>query len=220
MIILCVSDQIDPQIYTSTIKQSYSDVDIVLSAGDLPADYLDFITNTLRKPLFFVHGNHHTDNRPKEAHSVNRKVCCNAGLIVAGLGGSRQMAKRISSQMGIQSGAAPVPSFKGVNQYSDLQMTIAMLKLAPMLLFNRIFRRRFLDILLTHAPVQGIHDAKGKDARGFKCFLLFLKIFKPKYLVHGHIHYYDPGEDRTTQLGNTLIINAYGHYLIDTGENT
>ena len=38
MKILCVSDQIDPLIYSVNIKERYRDVDLVISAGDLPME--------------------------------------------------------------------------------------------------------------------------------------------------------------------------------------
>ena len=211
MKILCVSDQIDPLIYTSTIKQRYSDVDLVLSAGDLPMDYLDFIISTLNKPLFFVSGNHHTGEFPPDksgagfefyscgAISVASSVKYEGGLIIAGLGGSMRYNR-------------------GENQFTDFQMNIRILKLLPALVFNRLFRGRFLDILLTHASPLGIHDKEDKCHRGFKCFLWFMRVFKPKYLVHGHIHLYDLSEVRTTKYCDTMVINAYSHYLLDMEE--
>ena len=216
MKILCVSDQIDPLIYTNTIKQRYADVDLILSAGDVPMDYLDFIISTLNKPLLFVLGNHHTDGLLQDeplntslgcecdfyscgATYVDLKVKCEAGLLVAGLGGCMRYNN-------------------GENQYTNFGMNIQMIKLIPSLFFNRLFRGRYLDILLTHASPLGIHDKEDKCHRGFKCFLWFMQTFKPRYLVHGHIHLYDLSEVRTTKYYNTMVINAYGHYLLDMGE--
>ena len=212
MKILCVSDQIDPLIYTCTIKQRYEDVEFVLSAGDLPMDYLDFIISTLNKPLFFVSGNHHTEELeqykscfyadfcPCGAISVESRTAQESGLLIAGLGGSMRYNK-------------------GENQFTNFEMNLQILKLLPALVFNRLFKGRFLDILLTHASPMGIHDKEDKCHKGFKCFLWFMRVFKPRYLVHGHIHLYDLSEVRTTKYCNTLVVNAYGHYLLDVGEN-
>ena len=212
MKILCVSDQIDPLIYTNTIKQRFADVDIILSAGDLPMDYLDFIISTLNKPLLFVMGNHHTNRFLQNegpgceceiysygATYVDLKVKCEAGLLVAGLGGCMRYNN-------------------GENQFTDFEMNIQMLKLIPALFLNRLLRGRYLDILLTHASPLGIHDKEDKCHRGFKCFLWFMRTFKPRYLVHGHIHLYDLSEVRTTRYCDTMVINAYGHYLLDMEE--
>jgi len=216
MKILCISDQIDPLIYTNTLKQRYADVDLVLSTGDLPMDYLDFVISTLNKPLFFVFGNHHIEEytyyktgctvfnyeNPCEIHSsgaiyADVKVLREEGIIIAGLGGSMRYNR-------------------GQNQFTNFEMSLRILKMIPALVFNRIFRGRFLDILITHASPRGIHDREDKCHQGFKCFLWFMRVFKPRYLIHGHIHLYDLSELRTTKYCNTMVINAYSHYLIDT----
>ena len=218
MKILCVSDQIDPLVYTNTIKQRFADVSLVLSAGDLPMDYLEYIISTLNKSLFFVFGNHHTEEylyyrggyqeyfqeEDYRLHStgavyVDKKARHEEGIIIAGLGGSMRYNR-------------------GENQFTEFQMYLRIAKLIPALLFNRIFRGRYLDILLTHASPLGIHDQKDKCHQGFRSFLWFMRVFRPRYLVHGHIHLYDLSERRATRYCDTMVINAYGHYIIDTGD--
>jgi len=217
--ILCISDQIDPLVYSPSIKERFSDIDMILCAGDLPLDYLDFIISILNKPLFFVFGNHHTEdlryfkkmwNSPliegyKEffncgAIHAGSKVITEGKFIIAGLGGSMRYNN-------------------GINQFTDFQMFMEMVKLIPKLLWNRIFHGRFLDVLLTHAPPRGIHDKNDQCHRGFKTYLWFMKRFKPKYLVHGHIHLYDLSDVRSTKWENTTVINAYGHYVINLGDS-
>jgi len=216
--ILCISDQIDPQVYSPQIKERFADIDLILAAGDLPLDYLDFIISTLNKPLFFVFGNHHTEdlkhyrkvwNDPMlqedrnymgcGAIHVGTKVKTEDGLILAGLGGSMRYNN-------------------GSNQFTDLEMYLEIFKIIPRLLWNRITYGRYVDILLTHAPPRGIHDKKDKCHLGFKAYLWFMKVFKPKYLVHGHIHLYDLADVRSTKWKDTTIINAYSHYVINSGE--
>ncbi|MBE6351231.1 MAG: metallophosphoesterase, partial [Spirochaetaceae bacterium] len=58
MKILCVSDQIDPLVYSNAIKERFSDIEIVFCAGDLPMEYIDFIVSSLNVPTYFVFGNH------------------------------------------------------------------------------------------------------------------------------------------------------------------
>ena len=220
MKILCISDHIDPQVYSPHIKERFSDVDFILCAGDLPLNYLDFIVSNLNKPLFFVFGNHYTQeikHYKKElvfsfdqmendylgcgAVHIGSKIVKEGNFIAAGLGGS-------------------IRYNRGINQYTDFEMFLEILKLVPALLWNRIAYGRFLDILLTHAPPRGIHDKKDKCHTGFKVFLMFMKIFKPRYLVHGHIHLYDLNTVRSTKWKNTIVCNAYNHYLIEYDETT
>jgi Icc-related predicted phosphoesterase len=216
MKILCIADQIDPLVYTTTIKDRFGDVDMVLCAGDLPMDYLDFVISSLNKPLLFVFGNHdldvlsyytgghpnspYTDDRGYQgsgAIHVGSKVIRQEGLIIAGLGGSMRYNR-------------------GKNQFTEFQMMMEILKLIPVLVFNRVFRGRFVDILLTHASPKGIHDKEDRCHWGFKAFLWFMRTFKPKYLIHGHIHLYSLSDVRVTGYGETQVINAYSHYIIDT----
>jgi Icc-related predicted phosphoesterase len=212
MKILCVSDQIDPLVYSDSVKDRYADVDIILGAGDLPLDYLDFIVTNLNKPLLFIHGNHHveamqhsdieamqSDREYFSSTHLGSKVRREEGLIIAGLGGSMRYNR-------------------GLNQFTELQMYGEIARLIPVLLFNRLVYGRFLDILLTHAPPRGIHDKPDKCHRGFKAFVWFIKVFRPRYLVHGHIHLYDMADVRRTRYLDTDVINACGHYIIDTAE--
>ena len=58
MKILCVSDQIDPLIYNQNAHKNFPDIDLILCAGDLPMDYVDFIVSVFNKPTYFIFGNH------------------------------------------------------------------------------------------------------------------------------------------------------------------
>ncbi|MDR1585924.1 MAG: metallophosphoesterase [Treponema sp.] len=200
MKILCVSDQIDPLVYSSNIKERFADVDFILCAGDLPMDYLDFISSSLNKPLYFVLGNHHArDQGETGGVHIKTKVVLENGLLIAGLGGSMRYNR-------------------GENQFTEIDMYFEIFRLLLRLFFNRLFHGRYVDILLTHAPPRGIHDREDKCHRGFRAFLWFMSVFRPKYLIHGHIHLYDLSDVRSTQWKDTLVINAYSHYIIDTDE--
>ncbi|MDR3161552.1 MAG: metallophosphoesterase [Spirochaetaceae bacterium] len=215
MKILCVSDYIDPLVYSASIKERFQDVDLVLSAGDLPLEYLEFIVSCLNKPLLFVFGNHNLQefhrykksalpwpediNQGSGSVHIGSQVRIEEGLIVAGLGGS-------------------VMYNRGQNQYTEFGMFLEMVKLIPALIINRIFRKRFLDILLTHAAPRDIHDKKDPCHRGFRVFRAFMRIFKPAYLIHGHIHLYDLADLRTTRYHDTWVVNAYSHYIINIEE--
>ncbi|MDR2607162.1 MAG: metallophosphoesterase [Treponema sp.] len=223
MKILCISDQIDPLVYSNTIKDRFGDVDIVLAAGDLPMDYLDFVVSSLNKPMLFVFGNHHAEElryyRKRESPSFNPSGGVEDIHEIRGSG-----ASHIGSRMKIQDGlifmglGGSIRYNSGENQYSDFQMYLEIIKQLPRLLFNRIFRGRYLDILLTHASPRGIHDKEDRCHQGFKAFIWFMKVFRPAYLIHGHIHLYDLQDIRVTKFQDTMVINAFSHYVIDIGE--
>ncbi len=220
MKILCISDSRDPLIYSPQIKSRFKDIDIVLAAGDLDLDYYGFIVSSLNKPLLFVFGNHnlskihqfrreYSSDFPPDIHPhtgeytsygstyIGGKATRVGGLIIAGLGGSMRYND-------------------GQNQFTETGMFIRSLRLMPKLLFYRIVHGRFLDILLTHAPPRGIQDADDLPHRGFKVFLWFMRTFKPRYLIHGHVHLYDINAKRVTLYSRTQVVNAYEHIVIDT----
>jgi Icc-related predicted phosphoesterase len=215
--ILCVSDFIDPLVYSASIKERYCDVDFVLSAGDMPLDYLEFIVSSLDRPLLHVFGNHNLEAfeqyRSRQSPiftaedfqktlpglgttHISDKVVREGELLIAGLGGSMQYNR-------------------GINQWTDFQMNLRILRLVPRLLLNKLLYGRYLDILLTHAPPLGIHDREDPCHKGFKAFLWFMRVFKPRYLLHGHIHLYDLAEVRKSTYNETDIINVYSHYILE-----
>ena len=54
--------------WNNSTAQKLSDVDLILSAGDLNADYLEFLVTMLNVPLVYVRGNHdgQYDKKPPE----------------------------------------------------------------------------------------------------------------------------------------------------------
>ncbi|MDR2510181.1 MAG: metallophosphoesterase [Spirochaetaceae bacterium] len=220
MKILCVADEVDPLVYSNSVHDRFGHVDYVLAAGDLPLDYIEFIVSSLNKPTLFVFGNHNLGDfhlykkirfpGPPElnlkkyfapessagAVYVGGKVVNEDGLLCAGLGGSM----RYNS---------------GENQFSETGMMFEAVKLIPKLLYNKLRYGRYIDVLLTHAPPRGIHDKEDRCHRGFKTFLWFMRTFKPRYLVHGHIHLYDANENRETGYVETKVVNAFTHCVIE-----
>jgi len=88
-------------------------------------------------------------------------------------------------------------------------------KMKPRLYFNKYFKKRYIDILVTHAPPYKIHDREDLCHTGFKCFNKFIKKYRPKYLIHGHTHLYGMDNDWLTIVNGTKVVNAYGYKIIE-----
>ena len=58
MKILTVSDRVEPILNDSFDTNHFSGIDLILSCGDLPPEYLTTISNRIQAPLYFVKGNH------------------------------------------------------------------------------------------------------------------------------------------------------------------
>ena len=224
MKILCVSDQIDPLVYSSNIRERYRDIDLVISAGDLPMEYLEFIVSSLNKPVFFIFGNHNLTEFGQYHHRpsvtaipprFDAAAPCTAdnchGATYIGFRARREGDLLVAGVSG------SLKYNNGLNQYTDAQMKMKLIALIPGLILNKIRFGRFLDILVTHAPPEGIHDKSDPCHRGFRCFRWFIEKFRPRYLVHGHIHLYDLQDIRVSRYLDTTVINAYSHFIIDTG---
>jgi Icc-related predicted phosphoesterase len=87
--------------------------------------------------------------------------------------------------------------------------------LTPALVLNRARYGRYLDILVTHAPPYQLGDDTDLPHRGFKSFVWFIDNYKPRYMVHGHVHIYDNRQETQMQRGATTIINTYGYKILD-----
>lgn len=217
MKLLCIADHVDPLVYSNAIKERFKNIDVVISAGDLPMDYLGFIVSCLNKPLYFVFGNHNLKylgryNKRYESRHTSRNIFEKTfgstyvgfnvhydkknDLILMGLGGCKKYNN------------AP-------NQYTEFQMYFHMIRLFPKLLYHRIFHGRWVDILLTHAAPRKIHDKEDPCHVGFNSFKWFMRKFSPRYLLHGHIHLYNMNEKKVTDYHNTRVINVYDHYVLD-----
>ena len=216
MKILCISDQVDPLIYTNSVKERFYDVDIVLCAGDLPMEYIDFVVSSLNKPTYFIFGNHNLQEF-KFYHEKDKFQCNDQYEMQHSHGATYAGFKMIRENNLLIAGVSGSIRYNdGINQYTDREMKIQLLKLVPALIYNKIRYGRYLDIFLTHASPKDIHDKPDPCHRGFECFRWFIKKFKPKYMVHGHIHLYDIQDIRVSKFEETTIVNAYSHFIIDT----
>jgi len=204
MRILAVSD-VDDEAVMGSLASKVGTIDLVIGCGDLNYDYLDYVATALGAPLRAVHGNHDVppENLDDPAIAVwwrgidlhGRVVLVN-GVLFAGLEGS------------------PVYS-DGPYQSGEFEVWLAIVKMVPSLVLNRLRRGRFLDVLVTHAPPRGIHDQSDLAHRGFGAFRTFLRLFKPRYHLHGHTHVYDRRTPTTTRFGRTTVMNAYGSRTLD-----
>ena len=206
MKILVLSDKVEDIIYSNSISERFGDIDFVISCGDLPKYYLEFVVSSLNKPLFYVLGNHdrsniYTENGlecglPEGCINIDGRLVLYKGILMMGLEGSM-----------FYSG--------GAFQYSERQMAFKAFKLCPKIFFNKLFFRRNIKIIVTHAPPCKIHDRSDLCHRGFKVFVKLIKKYRPEFFLHGHVHTYNVNRKNITYAGSTKVINCYGHRLIE-----
>ena len=195
MKILLVSDEEDKYLWDFYRPGRLKGIDLILSAGDLKAEYLSFLVTMANRPLLYVHGNHdggYAQRPPEGCQCIDGKLVTVGGLRILGLGGSA-----------LYNG--------GPHQYTERQMRWRIHRLRLKLALTG-----GVDIVLTHAPVRGFGDEDNMTHRGFEAFLPLLDQYQPRYLVHGHIHQrYGANRPRCHQYGETTIVNATGRYILE-----
>ncbi|MGM0432922.1 MAG: metallophosphoesterase [Spirochaetota bacterium] len=218
--ILCLSDEIDPLVYSENIKERYGDVNFVIGAGDLELPYYGYVVSLINRPLYFVFGNHHLKHLRDfaKSYSIERQYQLpieqltnhfgstyigeqvvrdkKTGLILTGFGGSHRYNN-------------------GKHQFSEFQMRMRIFKRVPKMLYYRLRYGRWVDVVVTHAPPLGIHDRSDPCHRGFDAFLWFMRVFRPKYLLHGHVHLYGLNDKRSDVYESTQVINVYKSFVLE-----
>ena len=205
MKILTISDIVDRLVYSERIVDRFGDVDLILSCGDLPAHYLDYIVSMLNKPLYYVFGNHgpqpampgQEPEGPAGCENIDGRVIDYQGLLIAGFEGSMRYNQNARYQ------------------YTDREMGWKISRLAPRLIWNKLRHGRYVDIMIAHAPPQGIHDESDLCHRGFRSFVRFLERYRPAYMIHGHVHLQFPLREQRTHYQDTTVINTYGYQVIE-----
>ncbi len=195
MKILSVSDRVVSTLYDNFDAERFPKVDLILSCGDLPPEYLSYLIGTFNAPLYYVRGNHDIryDSKPLNGCiDMHARLIQFQGIKMLGLEGSRWYSG-------------------GPHQYTENEMRKIVRGLRP-----KIWWQRGVDIIITHAPPRYIHDAEDLCHRGFKSFRWLIDRYCPIYFIHGHIHadFSDPAE-RITKINKTKIVNTYGYYLFE-----
>ena len=199
MRVLLVSDTESEYIWDHFDPESFEEVDLVISCGDLKSEYLSFIATMIKAPVFYVHGNHDAQYEvkpPGGCDSIEDKIVTYKGFRILGLGGSQKYSNTHNSR----------PPY----QYTEREMQRRILKLKPKLFFSKGF-----DILVTHAPAFGLGDGEDLCHTGFKAFNTLLDKYKPKYMFHGHMHMHFGQGKRVSEYNGTKIIDAFSYYIID-----
>jgi Icc-related predicted phosphoesterase len=104
-------------------------------------------------------------------------------------------------------------------QYREREMARKIWGLTPKLVMNKLFHGRYLDVLITHAPPKDIHDKADLCHQGFRAFLTLMDRFRPRYLIHGHVHVYSPNERTESVYHQTIVLNAYGYRTLEISTN-
>ena len=207
--VLVVADEVAPNLQERTLREIAPD--LVLAAGDLPWDYLEWLASSVDVPMVFVPGNHDPEiepvrggrfsdffepgalcdyPRPHGVINTDQRVVEAAGLRIAGLGGC-------------------VRYRRGPHQYTQRQYAGR----ARRLLRNARAGGQ-VDVLLTHAPPLNLGDGDDPAHIGIEALHGVLARLEPTWHLHGHIHPYGQTM-RDRQVGPTTIRNVIPWKVVD-----
>ena len=200
MRILAIADEPSQRLWGDLCREALSGVNLILSAGDLPAKYLSFLTCFTSAPIVYVPGNHddrYAKEPPEGCLCADGKVVSVKGVRILGLGGSIRYRP------------------DGVHMYTEKEMASRIGSLRRQLRAAGGF-----DILLTHAPIRGFGDQEDFAHRGFECFGPLLDAWRPAVMVHGHVHkaYTGAGFVRERDWHGVPVINASTAWAFDLPE--
>jgi hypothetical protein len=198
--IFAICDEVDRRLYSPNLEARRGKYDLLLSCGDLPAYYIDYVASMLSVPVLGIHGNHdgslarnqNLDGKGADwgMMELHGRVVKEQELLIGGFDGSLRYNR-------------------GSYQFTQRGMRTQVVGMIPQLLLNRAKYGRYLDILITHAPPRHIHDQEDRPHQGFEIFRWFLRTFKPRYHLHGHIHIYNNTTITRTQYYETEVLNVY-----------
>ena len=176
-------------------QDSFTDVDLIVSCGDLPPEYLSRLVHIFCAPLYYVGGNHdirYKDKRPQGGINLHARIERIKGLNFLGLEGSRWYNG-------------------GPYQRTEGQMRGIIRRLRPM-----IWWQGGIDVIVTHAPPRFIHDSEDLCHRGFRCFRWLIDKYQPDYFIHGHIHrHFSNPSERMSVVDATKVVNTYGYHILE-----
>ena len=195
MKLLLISDHENSFLWDYYVPGRLDGIDLILSCGDLKPEYLSFLVTMGRAPVLYVCGNHdgrYEKTPPEGCDCIDDAIVEYNGVRIMGLGGCRRY-------------------HPGKYQYTEQQMRRRIRKLRLPLR-----RCKGVDIVVTHAPPEGLGDGEDPAHRGFASLRELLEKYHPSYLVHGHVHLrYDASLQRVRDYNGTTLINAFERYVLE-----
>lgn len=207
MKLLAISDEIVDWVYSPSLAQRCCDVEAVISCGDLPIHYLEFVASMLNVACFYVRGNHDLyeigekgdiRSEPQGWVNLDMQRVRFRNLTLAGVEGSMRYKPSVPYQ------------------YTQNEQMARCYWLARTMLIDRVTRGYGVDILVTHSPAFGIHDGPDHAHTGFFGFNWLIEKMNPRYMFHGHQHRnYAPLQPAETYVDRTRVLNIHPCRIIE-----
>ena len=200
--ILALADEVDASLESEKTRAGLGPVDLIVGCGDLPVDYLRFVTDIFNAPLAFVRGNHDVGGawETGEATEVHLpdplpdgRPVVEAGITLVGFSG--------------------VPWHGG----SGLQVGESALWRRAIRAWLRLRLGPHRPCLVvTHTAPRGINDGPDRVHRGSTAMRWLARKIAPPLWLHGHTTLVTRRLDaRRIDQGGTIFYNCAGAVLVE-----
>jgi uncharacterized protein len=201
--ILAVADEVDRSLDSAATREQLGHVDLVVGCGDLPVDYLQFVTDAMDAPLVYVRGNHDVGGDWETGEAI--------GL---------HLPEPLRDGSPWTDGEVTVVGFNGIPRYGGRGLQVGSpTRWAHVL--HAWMRLRWRPtaaplLLISHVAPRGINDGPDRFHRGSRALRWLAGQLQPPLWLHGHTTVVTRRlEDRAVSHERTLFYNAVGAVLIE-----
>jgi hypothetical protein len=201
--ILAVADEVDRTLDSPATRKGLGNVDLVIGCGDLPVEYLRFVTDAMQAPLAYVRGNHDVGGDWETRDAI--------GL---------HLPEPLMDGSPWTDGQITVVGFNGIPKYGGRGLQVGSPTRWAQVLraWMRLrWRRPGAPVLvISHVAPRGINDGPDRFHRGSRALRWLAGQLRPPLWLHGHTTVVTRRlEDRAITHEQTLFYNAVGAVLVE-----
>ncbi len=212
--LLAIADETTRSLSVGQIKSIAPD--LVVSCGDLPFDYLDYVASAANRPLLYVPGDRDPDVKRRPLPMYTDADFSLAWKEPPGPPGGLNLDGTIEEWNGITfAGLGGSVRYRpGPNQYGEREMWLRTLRLRARVRARETVGKGGLDVLVAHAPPRENGELEDPAHRGFGCFERLIERLGPGLVLHGHVRPKGSGEPGRT-IGASRVVNVAPYDVIE-----
>lgn len=202
--ILALADEVDPSLDSEVTRAKLGPVDLIVGCGDLPVDYLRFVTDAFGTvPLAYVRGNHDV-----------------SGDWATGDATQLHLPEPLPDGRPWSDGQLTVVGFSGIPRHGGGGLQVGAFSRWSQAIgaWLRLGWRPGSGpvLLVSHVAPRGINDGPDPIHRGSGALRWLAGRLRPPLWLHGHTTLLTRRlEERSMRRGKTLFYNAAGAVLVE-----
>ena len=195
--ILAASDEPDPALEHAGNREALGPIDLVVGAGDLSPEDVQFLGDAFHAPLVYIHGNH---DRGGPWPALDKLPVASAGVDARSLPGVNILALPWPAADDRSAKRDEGSARRQVMRYAGARL---------------ILPRRRPWLVISHVPPKDAGDTPDDPYHvGFAAYRTVLDRLQPRVWIHGHT---TRASSRTpvVERGGTTLINVTGSALVE-----